>query len=300
MAATRTTSAPRPPGRGWTLRDPLAIGVLVSLLLHGLLFALRFSPPSAPKPAPTDSQLEVVLLNARTEARPSRPDALAQVDMSAAGDRDAGRATSPLRADLRSAEGADTVEQRRRARELLDQQRRLLTAARSRQPSVDPGAAQDPQRSPAQGVDAQDTERVIARMQAQIERQIAEGGKRPKRLTYGVNAIGVSHARYVADWAAKVERVGTEHYPPEARGRLYDALLITVEIDRDGNVVEVVINKPSRHEALNRAVRRIVLAGAPYARFTPEMAAQGDTLQIVRTWTFTNDALATRAAGERP
>jgi protein TonB len=95
--------------------------------------------------------------------------------------------------------------------------------------------------------------------------------------------------------ATRVERIGTERYPADARGRQYDSLIITVEIDKHGNVVDVVINKKSKYEALNRAVKKIVYAGQPYERFPPEMAREGDILQIVRTWTFTNDALETRS-----
>lgn len=134
---------------------------------------------------------------------------------------------------------------------------------------------------------------MIARLQAQIDRQISDYNKRPKRLTYGVNAVGVSYARYVDDWAARIEKLGTERYPREARGRMYDSLIITVEIDKHGNVVDVIVNRKSKFEVLNRAVRQIVHAGAPYERFTPEMAREGDILQIVRTWTFTNDSLET-------
>jgi len=54
-----------------------------------------------------------------------------------------------------------------------------------------------------------------------------------------------------------------------------------------------VINKKSKFESLNRAVKKIIYAGQPYERFTPEMARDGDILQIVRTWTFTNDGLET-------
>ena len=131
-------------------------------------------------------------------------------------------------------------------------------------------------------------------MQAEIERNIEDYNKRPRRMTFGINAVGAVHAQYVADWASQVERIGTDRYPAEARGRLYDSLIITVEIDRHGQVVDVVLNRKSRHEALNRAVRQIVYAGQPYARFPPEMARQGDILQIVRTWTFTHDGLETR------
>ena len=137
------------------------------------------------------------------------------------------------------------------------------------------------------------------RLQAQIDKQISDYNKRPKRLTYGINAVGVSYARYVEDWAARIEKIGTERYPPEARGKLYDSLIITVEIDRDGNVVDVIVDKPSKHAALNQAGRRIVLAGAPYPRFSEAMAREGDILQIVRTWNFTRGGLETEAV-DRP
>ena len=163
---------------------------------------------------------------------------------------------------------------------------------------LDRTAKAEPQ-ADARGVDEKDVESAIARLQAQIDRQISDYNKRPKRLTFGINAVGVSYARYVDAWATKIERIGTERYPQAARGRLYDSMIITVEVDRHGNVVDVILNRKSRHEILNRAVREIVLAGAPYERFPPEMAREGDILQIVRTWNFTNDSLATQSV-DRP
>jgi len=276
-------------------RDPLAMGVLVSLLLHGTLLALKFSPPAPVKFAPEDAQIEIVLLNAQTDTRPRTPEVLAQVDMEGGGDRDTGRARSPLPADVRVEDGTDLRVQRRRVQELEEQQRRLLALAKE-QARV-PAPREAPRTAPAQvsGADAEDVEHAISRLQAQIDRQISDYNKRPKRLTYGVNAVGVSYARYVEDWAARIERIGTERYPPKARGRMYDSLIITVEIDKHGNVVDVIVNRKSKYEVLNRAVREIVYAGAPYERFPPEMAREGDILQIVRTWTFTNDALATQS-----
>ena len=105
----------------------------------------------------------------------------------------------------------------------------------------------------------------------------------------------MNYARYVDDWAQRIERIGTERYPPEARGRMYDSMIITVEIDKHGNVVDIIINKKSRYDALNRAIKQIVHAGAPYERFPPDMAREGDILQIVRTWTFTNNTLQTQS-----
>lgn len=280
------------PSALWS-RDPLTFAVVVSVLLHALALMLRFAPPAPLALAPIDPQLEVILLNARTDAKPLRPEVAAQASMQGGGDRDTGRARSPLPAELQARDGDDLVLRRRRVAELEAQQRKLLALARGPQALVREGERSDEPRAAASGDDDRDVDAVIARLQAQIDRQISDYNKRPKRLTYGVNAVGVSYARYVDDWAARIEKLGTERYPREARGRMYDSLIITVEIDKHGNVVDVIVNRKSKFEVLNRAVRQIVHAGAPYERFTPEMAREGDILQIVRTWTFANDSLET-------
>ena len=274
-------------------RDPLAFAIVVSVLLHALVLMLRFTPPAPLKFKPIDPQIEVILLNARTDAKPLKPEVAAQVSMEGGGDRDSGRARSPLPAEAQARDGEDLVRRRQKLAELEAQQRKLLALARGPQAYVEQGERPAERRAAANGEDEKEVDTVIARLQAQIDRQISDYNKRPKRLTYGVNAVGVSYARYVEDWAARIERLGTERYPPEARGRIYDSLIITVEIDKHGNVVDVIINRKSEHEVLNRAIKQIVYAGAPYERFTAEMAREGDILQIVRTWTFTNDSLET-------
>jgi protein TonB len=282
---------------GTRLREPMTIGVLASLALHAALLGVHFVDGSAP-PRAADARLEVVLVNARTERAPERPQVRAQVDMDAGGNRERERALSMLPASARAQDAVEPGEQRRRAQALVQEQRRLLLAAQGPQVRADdrPGASRA---TPASGRDREEIERALARLQAQLDSEIAEGGTRPKRLTYGVSAVGASHARYVDDWVRRVERLGTEQYPAEARGRAYDALLVTVEIDRQGRVLDVILHNPSRHEVLNRAVRRVVLAGAPYPAFSAEMAREGDSLRIVRTWNFTNDALATGAVRTR-
>jgi protein TonB len=280
------------------VRDPLTVALVASLVLHLAVMFVRFAPPAPIKVNPNDARLEVVLLNAQTRTRPLAPEVLAQVGQEGGGEHERGRARSPLPAEAAARDGTALQEQRRRVEALEARQRELMTLARGPQAYVAPDRP-DPNR-PRDAADREDTQAVITRMQAEIAKNIEDYNKRPKRLTYGVNAVGVHYAQYVADWASKIERIGTERYPPEARGRQYDSLIITAEIDRHGNVVDVVINKKSKYEALNRAVKQIVYAGQPYDRFPPEMAREGDILQIVRTWTFTNDALETRSVrGDR-
>jgi protein TonB len=298
-AFERAVSPRRRLADAFTIRDPLAVALFASLLLHALVMFVRFAPPAPIRVAPNDARLEVVLLNAQTRTRPVTPEVLAQVDQEGGGEHERGRARSPLPAEDAARDGTALQVQRRRVEELEARQRELLALAKGPQAYVAPQPPPDAARRP-DAADREDLQAVLARMQAEIAKNVEDYNKRPRRLTFGVNAVGVNYARYVADWASKIERIGTERYPPEARGRQYDSLIITVEIDKHGNVVDVVVNKKSKYEALNRAVKQIVYAGQPYERFPPEMAREGDILQIVRTWTFTNDALETRSVrGDR-
>jgi periplasmic protein TonB len=278
-----------------TARDPLGFAIAVSLLIHAAAMFVHFAPPTPIRFSPNDARLEVVLVNARTPTRPVAPDVLAQVDHEGGGERETGRTRSPLPVEAVTASGDQLQMQRKRLEQLEAQQRELLALAKGPQAYVQPERQPtDPTRR-TQADDREDADALMARLQAEIARNVEEYNKRPKRLTFGVNAVGVNYARYVSDWALKIERIGTERYPKEARGKQYDSLVITAEIDKHGNVVDVVINKKSKYEALNRAVKQIIYAGQPYERFPPEMAREGDILQIVRTWTFTNNVLQTRS-----
>jgi protein TonB len=275
-------------------RDPLFVGIVASSIFHLLLLMVSFVAPDTPRMLPTEPQLEVVLLNAKTRQAPVAPEVLAQVNMEAGGDRDSGRSRSPLPAEARAKDGEALKEQQARIEQLEERQRRLVALGlQARSQVANPAPAPEPEPAPAPT--AEETQAQISRLQAQIDRQIEDYNKRPRRLTYGVNAVGVKYARYVDAWADTIEQIGTERFPVEARGKMYDSLIITVEIDRFGNVVDVLINKKSRYEALNRAIKQIVYAGAPYSPFTDEMRREGDILQIVRTWTFTQNSLKTRS-----
>jgi protein TonB len=279
-------------------RDPLEIGLLVSLALHVGFLLVRFAPPTELRFLPSESQLEVILLNATTRSAPMKAEVLAQVNMEGGGDRDEGRAKSPLPPRDRAQDGDELQRQEAAVRQLEEEQRRLTALAMQAAPLAEKKPT-DSELPRPEATDADETKAAIARLEAQIARQIEDYNRRPKRLTFGVNAVGVNYARYVDDWAETIERIGTDRFPSEARGKMYDSLIITVEIDKYGNVLDVLINRKSKFEALNRVIKQIVYAGAPYQPFTPEMRNDGDILQIVRKWSFTNNRLETRDAPRR-
>lgn len=272
--------------------DYLSFAALISFFLHVLMLSISFVPPNPTPRKAMSSQIEVILLNARGDSKPLHKEVIAQTNMEGGGENDFGRALSPFLAADQLKVSPEFVRQKKR-RELLESQQLKLLSLLSKQ-KVNQDIGQKLLSSAlTDGTDVVDTESEMARLQAQIDRQISDYNKRPKRLTYGVNAVGASYTHYVDAWAKRVEQLGTAFYPQEARGRYYDSMVVTVEIDSSGKVVGIIMNQKSKHEVLNKAVRDIVYAGAPYGRFTSDMVKEGDILQIIRTWHFTNGELRT-------
>lgn len=101
-------------------------------------------------------------------------------------------------------------------------------------------------------------------------------------------AIGVSWAGYVEDWRKRVERIGNQNYPPEAKARnLYGSLELLVTIRADGALLDVSVLRSSGIPVLDAAAQQIVRLAAPYPPFPAKLAAEYGSLQVVRKWTFT-------------
>lgn len=275
----------------------LVIALGVSLAVHALALALRFVDPELLRMRSTDPALEIILVNARSQVRPSQPEAYAQANLDGGGANDAGRRSSPLPNLLQERDGETLEKAQARSAPARPQPQKLaladggdLTVSETERPA--------PAEQPQAGT-ADNTLDVLARMQAEISRRISDYQKRPRRHHFMPSTSEYRYARYVEDWRLWVERIGNEHYPEEARGRLYGALRMTVIIGADGRLVQAVIEEPSGSAVLDRAARHIVKLAAPFPPFPPEIARDTDMLEITRTWIFTNDKFATRS-GERP
>jgi len=138
------------------------------------------------------------------------------------------------------------------------------------------------------GRDLLDSAAAVARIEAQIDRDLKELAKRPRKKFIGARAQEYRFAQYVEDWRQKVERIGTLNYPEAARGRLYGSLLLSVTIRSDGTVERVGVHRSSGHKVLDDAALRIVKMAAPYSPFPPDIRKDYDVIEITRTWTFTN------------
>lgn len=270
---------------------PLLAAFAVSFAAHATVLAVRFVDPDALGRRVSDGALEVILVNAHGNDRPTKPQALAQANLDGGGQSEDGRRRSPLPVLADRGEGdAIEVALQRLRREEAESERRLAMIGGDATLSLQ---ARDGLTS-----DAQDELKAqLALLQAEIAQQMYEYQKRPRRHHFMPSASEYRYARYVEDWRAWVERVGNEHYPEEARGRAYGELRMTVVLRSDGSVAESAIEQGSGIALLDRAARRIVSLSSPFAPFPPDIARDTDLIEITRTWRFANDRFATQVGG---
>ena len=95
---------------------------------------------------------------------------------------------------------------------------------------------------------------------------------------------------YFEAWRQKVERIGALNYPESAKAGNLGALRLTVSLNKEGNIKEIIINKTSGNKELDEAAIKIVRLGEPYAVFSTKMQKEVDLVNITRTWKFTEDS----------
>lgn len=267
----------------------LAAAFALSLALHGLLLLIQFRLPER-KPV-RDRGLEVVLVNTRHARAPAKPEVLAQTNVDGGGSTEQRvRPSTPLPPQPTRQNGDALIEARPRPPEPVREQRPLIT--RDKAPAKVAAAPDKPKppvpRPPPQlsGLDLLDSAAAVARLEAQVDRDLQALATRPRKKFIGARAQEYRFAQYVEDWRLKVERVGTLNYPAAARGKLYGSLLLSVSIRANGSVDKVSVRRSSGHKILDEAAVRIVKMAAPYAPFPPDIRKDYDMIEITRTWTF--------------
>lgn len=271
----------------------LVAAMMVSLLLHAIVFfgvTFQFPQPKSDKIA---SSLEVVLVNNKTQTKPKESQLLAQDNLDGGGNTEEDRrAKTPFPVLPRNKPViAESVAQQKVKQ--LEQEAKKLMAAVSETPQIElPKEHKNESESKSVAVDSTDLllrSLDIARLRAQIDQDHDSYQKRPKRKFVGARTKEYRFARYVEDWRIKVERIGNLNYPEAARKeKLYGNLQLTVGIRADGSLESIEINRSSGEKILDEAAVNIVkLAGQNgFAPFPPDISQDTDILHITRTWVF--------------
>lgn len=267
----------------------LLLAIAISLAVHALLMTLHFTFPDASK-AMREKALDIILVNAKSAKKPTDPQALAQANLDGGGNTDENRRiATPLPPTQQKTTGTEIEQMQRRVREIEVQQQKMLTQAKTaRAVAVARNAVDQPLAvASTSGADLAESARAMARLEGEINKNVDEYNKRPRKKFIGARTEEYRFAQYIENWRQKVERIGTLNYPAAARGKLYGSLVLTVSISHDGSLNRIDINRSSGYPVLDDAARRIVRMASPYSPFPPDIRRDTDILEITRTWYFT-------------
>ncbi len=271
----------------------LALGI--SLAVHAVLLTVRFVDPEAIERAFRDTPLDVILVNARSNAAPDRAQAIAQSSLAGGGEGERGRATSPLASTLLSDSG-DTLEEeaQKRIQHLQRQQTMLLAQVRQQLASL---PVPDPKQSRLSSEQAAQEEkrRLLLKQLAEIERRIKQDSAKPRKRYIGPSTREEAYAIYYDRLRRAIEDKGTENFPSSGGKKLYGELTMVVTVDRQGQVVATEIAESSGNRVLDRRAEAIARAAGPFGRFTAGMRKEADQIVVISRFRFSrNETLETR------
>lgn len=271
----------------------LALGV--SIAVHAALLTVRVVDPEAFNRVFEDTPLEVILVNAQTNEKPSKARAIAQANMAGGGDAAKGRATSPLPPALVAMPGeASEHDRERQVREMLEQQRVLLSKVKSVLAAMPPTDPLQQKLSP-NDIQREEKRRQLIDLLAEIERRIQMENERPKKRYISPATREAVYAIYYDRLRRAIEDKGTENFPEANGQKLYGELTMIVTVNHDGKVLATEVVQSSGNKLLDRRAQAIAKSAGPFGNFNREMRRQADQIAVVSRFKFTrDDTLQTR------
>jgi protein TonB len=268
--------------------SPLSIALGVSVAVHAVLLSVRFVAPEQFNRVFQDTPLEVILVNAHTQERPDKAQAIAQAALAGGGDAAQGRATSPMPYSAITAIGDDFENRQREIDAMQEQQSVLLTQLRKQLATL-PQQDPTPQASSKQAAQEQERRQQLVKLLAEIEKRINEENARPKKRYISPATREEVYAVYYDALRRKVEDKGTENFPEQAGKKLYGELTMILTVNHDGKVLATEVVQGSGNRQLDTRAEAIARAAGPYGHFGPAMRAKADQIAVVSRFKFTRD-----------
>jgi protein TonB len=265
----------------------LQVALGLSLAVHAGILTLRFVDPQAFERVLTDTPLEVILVNARSNEAPVKAQAIAQANLAGGGEAAQGRATSPLAASAEVRLGDTADDARQRIDQMLQEQMQLLTQMRREAALMPPDSGAD-QGTPEQRAERERRRQMIKQL-AEIEKRINEENARPRKRYVSPATSEAVYAVYYDAMRRKIEDRGTRDFPEVQGRKLYGELTMNVTVDARGRVVEAEVVRPSQSRLLDQRAIAIVRSAAPFGAFTGAMRRETDQIVVTSRFRFTRE-----------
>ncbi|HMT57563.1 MAG: TonB family protein [Proteobacteria bacterium] len=262
----------------------------LSVLLHAALLTVRFVDPEGFRRLFQETTLDVVLVNAESDQKPDKAQAIAQSSLAGGGEAaDKRIASTPLAPSPREAPGdAPVTENQRRIDAMLEQQEQLLAQVRQQLaslPQLDPRKLSADPEARAQ----EERRQQLARLLAAIEKRVEEENSRPRKRYLSPATLGTTYAVYYDSMRRKIEAEGTVNFPQVAGRKLYGELIMALLINHDGRILDARVVRGSGNRALDKLAELIAARSAPFGNFTAAMRKDTDQFDVTARFKFTHE-----------
>lgn len=282
-----------------TSNDRLGFTFFLALALHtGVYFGVDFDVDKGNKIAP---MLNVTLATHQSSKNPDKADFIAQFDQQASGSGDEVRELSAKEVALIEDVKIRDVSElpKTKAQQQADSKKQYIQTLNPSERKVLQEELESFEDKKEQR-DGDEMEIILdsteyASLQAKLDRIKQEIANQPRirRLT-SVSTRKSYDAKYLHDWAQKVELVGNENFPQLAlRDEIFGSLRMSVLILPNGFVEKVEILQSSGHSILDEAAKHIIKLSSPFQPFPREIRKETDKIEIIRTWRFEITGLKT-------
>ena len=262
---------------------PMQIAIGLSLMLHAGLLAFRLADPQGFDRLMTQTPLDIILVNARSNAdAPDKPQALAQAHLQGGGDVAQGRAQSPLPLSERQQSGQADDATSTKLRQLKQQQAAMLAQVKQ-QLSMN---RLKQEATAAQAAERDQQQRQLLDTLAEIEQRINEQNARPRTRYVSPSTREVSYALYHDSMRRLIEEHGTRYFPQAQGHKLYGSLTLVLTVNARGQVIASQILKSSGQAELDKQALALAENAGPFGPFTNEMKREFDQLAMVSRYTF--------------
>jgi len=272
-------------------RHTLAWALGFSLLVHALVITWRLADPESFQRVFEDTPLEVVLVNARTDAPPEHAQAIAQVHLSGGGvAQGQQRVSTPLPPSMVQESGTDIGAMQRQIEALKLQQLRLLTQLKQELSALTEDPAGETTDAPERQA-RQERQQQLTRQLAEIEPKLSKNQSGPRKRFIGPATRQAVYALYYDKLRRTIETRGTLNFPQVGGQKLYGQLTMVITVDTGGRLVQTEVAQASGQPLLDQRAVAIVRSAAPFDVFSANMRRQADQIVVVTRFQFSKEGV---------
>lgn len=267
----------------------MQIALAVSFVVHAVPLTIRFIDPESFNRVFQDTPLEVILVNATTNEKPEKAQAIAQSSMAGGGEADNGRATTFLPASVLTSVGDADTDTRQKLDSMQEQQNLLLQQVKKQLASMPVPEINATTTNTPENKALEEKRRHLSKLLGEIEKRIIEENARPKKRYISPATREEVYAIYYDQLRQKIEEKGTSNFPEAAGKKLYGMLTMVLTVNYDGQILATEVIESSGSLTLDRRAQAIANSAGPFGLFSTAMRRKADQIVLVSQFKFTRD-----------